>query len=181
MNLSPFFPSAFCILLVVSGLAAPIAAVTPAVLGAGEVVEASKLISFLPKPATGWTSEPSEGSTTDSVGFRLTSVGCNYAKGEGETVPTAVVNIIDCSNQQFLDATTAGWRFSQETAEGYTKTIKVDEHPGFETFDKASKTGSIWVMVAKRFFLHIDLTNQEPAELQKWVRNVDLKKLSLLK
>jgi hypothetical protein len=147
-----------------------------------DVVNYSKLIPFLPKAPAGWTAEPSEGSTTDSAGFKLTTVGCNYNKGEGESASTAAINIIDCSsNRQFMDATTAGWSLTQETTEGYTKTIKLDEFPGFETYDNASKTGSIWVMVAKRFFVHIDLTNEPSAELQKWARSIDLKKLGQVK
>ena len=153
----------------------------PAIPASAEVVEFSKLIPLLPKTPEGWTAEPAEGSTTDSGGSKLTSVGCNYTKGEGDTASTAVVNIIDSSDRQFLDATTAGWNISQETTEGYTKSIKIDENPGFETFDKAGKSGSIWVMVAKRFILHIDLTNLPPEDLQKWARSVDLKKLTQLK
>jgi len=177
MKRLPIFPAAFALLL---GLL--VLAIATTTLRADEPVHFSKLMPFLPKAPTGWTSETPDGSTTESGQFKLTTVGCNYSKGEGDSSATAAVNIIDSSNnQQFMDSTTAGWSFSQETPEGYTKSVKVDEFSGFETYDKASKTGSIWLVVAKRFFIHIDLTNQEPAELQKWIRSVDLKKLAVLK
>jgi len=178
MKRLPIFSAAFALLL---GLSALIL-VAPVALQADEPVNFSKLIPFLPKAPEGWTSETPDGSTTESGQFKLTTVGCNYSKGEGDAAATAAVNIIDSSNnQQFMDSTTAGWSFSQETPDGYTKSLKIDEFPGFETYDKGSKTGSIWVIVAKRFLIHIDLTNQEPAELQKWLRGMDLKKLAALK
>jgi hypothetical protein len=36
-------------------------------------------------------------------------------------------------------------------------------------------------MVAKRYFVQIELTNLEPKELQDWIKRVDLKKLAALK
>ena len=36
-------------------------------------------------------------------------------------------------------------------------------------------------MVAKRYFLQIELQNQDPKELQEWVKRVDLKKLAAIK
>jgi hypothetical protein len=36
-------------------------------------------------------------------------------------------------------------------------------------------------MVAKRYFLQIELQNQDPKELQEWVKRVDLKKLAVIK
>jgi hypothetical protein len=40
---------------------------------------------------------------------------------------------------------------------------------------------TLWVMVAKRYFLQIELQNQDPKELQEWVKRVDLKKLAAIK
>jgi hypothetical protein len=36
-------------------------------------------------------------------------------------------------------------------------------------------------MVAKRYFLEIELYGQDPKELQEWVKRVDLKKLAAVK
>jgi len=40
---------------------------------------------------------------------------------------------------------------------------------------------TLWVMVANRYFLQIELQNQDPKELQEWVKRVDLKKLAEIK
>jgi hypothetical protein len=36
-------------------------------------------------------------------------------------------------------------------------------------------------MIAKRYFLQIELQNQDPKELQEWVKRIDLKKLAAIK
>ncbi len=36
-------------------------------------------------------------------------------------------------------------------------------------------------MVANRYFVQIELQNQEPSELQEWIKRVDLKKLAAIK
>jgi hypothetical protein len=40
---------------------------------------------------------------------------------------------------------------------------------------------SLWVMVAKRYFVEIELQKQDAKELQEWVKRVDLKKLAEIK
>ena len=37
------------------------------------------------------------------------------------------------------------------------------------------------VMIAKRYFVQIEVQNQEPKELQEWIKRVDLKKLAGIK
>jgi hypothetical protein len=53
--------------------------------------------------------------------------------------------------------------------------------PGFETFENDGKHGSLWLVVAKRYILQIETTAQDPAELQEWLKRIDLKKLSEVK
>jgi len=36
-------------------------------------------------------------------------------------------------------------------------------------------------MIADRYFVQIELQNQEPGELQEWIKRVDLKKLTTIK
>ena len=46
---------------------------------------------------------------------------------------------------------------------------------------KEQKHASLWVMIAKRYFVEIELQNQDPKELQEWVKRIDLKKLAAIK
>ena len=146
------------------------------------VVDYSKLIPLLPDAPAGWTSDKPEGSTTDVGGFKLTNVHRDYRKGEGEKVPTTAISILDsAANPDYVEATTAAWNFSTTSTEGYSKAVTVDGNPGFETFENEGKHGTLWIMVAKRYFLQIETQQQEPAALQEWAKRVDVKKLGAIK
>jgi len=147
-----------------------------------EAIHFSKIIPLLPVAPAGWQAPEPDGSTMDMGGVKMTTVGRTYTKGEGDEPPTVSVNIIDyASNKPFYDATTAAWNLSQESTTGYMKSVKVGDFPGFETYDKNGKSGQLWVIVAQRFFVHIETTNLDPLELQVWMKMIDLKKLAALK
>jgi hypothetical protein len=147
-----------------------------------EAVDFQKLLPILPEPPQGWTAEKPEGSTEDAGGFRITNVHRDYRKGEGDKAPTAAISILDSvANPDYVSATTAAWNNNSETAEGYGKSVTIDGNPGFEAFEKESKHATLWVMIANRYFLQIELQNQDPGELREWVKRVDLKKLAQIK
>lgn len=147
-----------------------------------DVVDYQKLLPILPEAPQGWTADNPEGSTEDVGGFRITNVHRDYHKGEGDKVPTAAISILDSvSNPEYVTATTASWNHKTETPEGYSKPVTIDGNPGFEAYDKDQKNASLWVMIAKRYFVQIELQNQDPKELQEWVKRIDLKKLDAIK
>ena len=43
------------------------------------------------------------------------------------------------------------------------------------------KHSTLWVMIANRYFVQIELQDQDPKELQEWVKRVDLKKLAAIR
>ena len=133
------------------------------------VVDYSKLIPLLPDATAGWTADKPEGSTTDVGGFKLTNVHRDYRKGEGDKAPTTAISILDsAANPDYVEATTAAWNFTTTSTEGYSKAVTVDGNPGFETFENEGKHGTLWIMVAKRYFLQIETQQQEPTALQEW-------------
>jgi hypothetical protein len=145
-------------------------------------VDYQKLLPILPDAPPGWSADKPEGSTDDAGGFRITNVHRDYHKGEGENVPTAAVSILDsAANPDYVSTTTAAWNNTSETSEGYGKSVTIDGNPGFETFEKEGRHATLWIMVANRYFLQIELQNQDPKELQEWVNRVDLKKLAAIK
>src|SRR5947209_4637785 len=149
---------------------------------APEVTHYSKLLPLLPGAPAGWTADEPEGSTDDTGGFKLTNVHRDYKKGEGDNGPTAAVIILDlAANPEYITTATAAWNSNSETKEGYTKSITVDGNPGFEAFEKDKKHGSLWLLIAKRYFVQVELQQQDPKELQEWVKRVDLKKLAGIK
>ena len=147
-----------------------------------EAVDYQKLLPILPEPLEGWTADKPEGSTEDVGGFRITNVHRDYHKGEGDKAPTAAISILDSvANPDYVGATTAAWNNNSESSEGYSKSVTIDGNPGFEAFEKDTKHATLWVMIANRYFLQIELQNQDPSELQEWVKRVYLKKLAEIK
>jgi hypothetical protein len=147
-----------------------------------DAVNYQKLIPILPDPPQGWGADKAEGSTEDVGGFRITNVHRDYHKGDGDKVPTAAISILDSvANPDYVNATTAAWNSNNESSEGYGKSVTIDGNPGFEAFEKESKHSTLWVMIANRYFVQIELQDQDPKELQEWVKRVDLKKLAAIK
>ena len=145
-------------------------------------VDYQKLLPILPDAPQGWSADKAEGSTEDVGGFRITNVHRDYHKGEGDKVPNAAISILDSiANPDYVSATTAAWNNNSETSEGYSKSVTIDGNPGFETFEKQDRHATLWIMVANRYFLQIELQNQDPKELQEWVKRIDLKKLAAIK
>jgi hypothetical protein len=147
-----------------------------------EAVDYQKLLSILPEPPSGWTADKAEGSTEDVGGFKITNVHRDYHKGEGEKAPSAAISVLDSvSNPDYVSATTEAWKSNSDTSEGYAKSVNIDGNPGFETFEKDTKHAALWVMIADRYFVQVELQNQDPGELQEWIKRVDLKKLAAIK
>ena len=147
-----------------------------------DAVDYQKLLPILSDPPQGWVADKAEGSTEDVGGFRITNVHRDYHKGEGDKAPTAAISILDSvANPDYVNATTAAWKNNSETDEGYGKSVTIDGNPGFEAFEKESKHATLWVMIANRYFVQIELQNQDPKELQVWIKRVDLKKLAAIK
>jgi hypothetical protein len=147
-----------------------------------DVVDYNKLLPLMPEPPAGWKADKPEGSTMDVSGFKLTNVHRDYQKGEGDKVPSAAISILDsAANPDYVAATTAAWSFKSDTIEGYSKPVTIDGNPGFEAYEIEGKHSTLWVMVAKRYFVQIELQGADPKELQDWIKRVDLKKLAEIK
>jgi hypothetical protein len=147
-----------------------------------DAVDYQKLLPVLPDAPQGWTADKPEGSTEDTGGFKITNVHRDYRKGEGDKVPIAAISILDsAANPDYVSATIEAWHNASETSEGYSKSVTIDGNPGFEAFEKETKHATLWVMIANRYFLQIELQDQDPKELQEWVKRVDLKKLAAIK
>jgi hypothetical protein len=147
-----------------------------------DVVDYTKLLPILPEAPNGWAADKAEGSTSDVGGFEITNVHRDYHKGEGTDAPLVSINILDsAANPDYVTSTTGTWKSSSETPEGYSKTVTIDGNPGFEAYEREQKHASLWVMIAKRYFVQIELQKQDPKELQEWIKRIDLKKLETIK
>ena len=178
---SPAHAGSFVLALLVGGALGIAQAQNEPIL-VPDAVDYQKLLPILPEPPKDWTADKAEGSTEDVGGFRITNVHRDYHKGEGENAPTTAISILDSvANPDYVSATTAAWNSNTESSEGYGKSVTIDGNPGFEAFEKESKHATLWVMIANRYFVQIELQNQDPKELQEWIKRVDLKKLAAIK
>jgi hypothetical protein len=167
-------------LLIVCGIDATHAQNEPILVP--EAVDYQKLLPILPEPPQGWTADKPEGSTEDVGGFRLTNVHRDYHKGEGEKAPNTAISILDSvANPDYVSATAAAWNNNSESSDGYGKSVTIDGNPGREDYDREQKHASLWVLIANRYFVQIELQNQDPKDLQEWIKRVDLKKLAFIK
>ncbi|MDQ6623692.1 MAG: hypothetical protein M3Y86_09440 [Verrucomicrobiota bacterium] len=173
-------PFAICLAFAATAIAQP--PPPGQVIAPAEVVEFSKLLPILPEPPAGWKAEEPEGSTEDLGETQITNVHRDYSKGEGKDAPTTAISILDsAANPEYVESTTAAWNSNTSNADGYTKSINIDGVPGFETFENDGKHGTLWLMVAKRYFLQIETTGQDAPQLQDWLKRIDLKKLAAIK
>ena len=146
------------------------------------VVPYQKLISFLPSVPEGWTAEKPSGSITDIEVFNLSTASKTYQKGDDDNAPVVTVTLIDAGGHKgYFESTTLQWKMNTQTPEGYDKTVEIDGMPGYEHYSKAANSGSLSVIVAKRYFVQIEITNEDPQQLREWLKKIDVKKLAELK
>ena len=149
---------------------------------AADVVDFNLLLPLLPEPPAGWKADPAEGSTEDLGEMKLTNVHRDYQKDQTGDAPTTAISILDsAANPEYVESTTSAWDADTSDVDGYSKKLNIDGMPGYETFENDGKHGSLWLLVAKRYFLQIETTGQDPKELQEWLKRVDLKKLAAIK
>lgn len=147
-----------------------------------DVVEFSKLLPSLPDAPADWTADKPDGSTSDTGETKVTTVHRDYSKGEGDNVPTTSISILDsAANPEYVAATTAAWGNSASSAEGYSKSVTIEGSPGFEIYEQEGKHGTLWLLIAKRYFLQIETRGQDAAALQDWLKRIDLKKLAAVR
>jgi len=161
---------------------APAASATPARPTPPPVVPYDKLLPFLPPTPAGWTAEKPSGSTTEIEVFNLSTVAQTYQKGEEDNAPVVTVTIIDAGGHKgYFETTTVRWKMNAQTADGYDKTVEIDGMPGYEHSSIVANSSSLSVIVAKRYFIQIEVANQDPKELREWLKKIDVKKLGELK
>jgi hypothetical protein len=147
-----------------------------------EPVHFSKLMPLLPDPVEGFIAEKAEGSTTATVGFKLTEVSRRYHKGKDAAEATVVVKLVDSTGNPGIAAAHAAMaQFSHETSEGYEKGFTLDGHPAIERYTNESKDGSLIVFVAGRYLVEITIQGLDSPTLQEWWKKIDVKKLTDLK
>jgi hypothetical protein len=152
---------------------------------AGKAVEFEKLKAALPETVAGQKRTSHDGHALQTGETSMSVATASYGEEEKENAPTIRLSLTDYGpgDNSPAKGMAAGWgatTMSSETGEGYTKTVKVDGQPGFESFHKGNKQGSLALAVNERFMLMIDVTNLPPEQMQKIAAELDLKKIAAL-
>ena len=128
----------------------------------------------------GWEKgKPTGERMTSPVNYSLARV--SYTKGEAEIEE----EISDSAFNQMLLAPLSMFLkagYERETDDGYEKSTKVGEYPGWEKWNSKDKEGELHALVNNRFIVQVRGRNVDsPAVLQQAMASTDLKKLAGLK
>ena len=139
-------------------------------------VSVRDLLALLPAPA-GWERErPTGERPTTPVNFA--DVMVRLMKGDA----TVSAKITDTALNQALVAPYASSLAGDDdrkTSSGYEKAIRVGDSPAFEKWDAATKSGTVTVVVNKRFIVEIDGSSiDDPKVLHEILDKIDLRKLA---
>jgi hypothetical protein len=145
-------------------------------------IDYKKILPLMPEAPSGWTAEQAEGTTDEAAGSKITNVHRDYHKGDGPDASITSISILDSiASPDYVTSLTDSWKQNSDTPEGYSKAITIDGNPGYESFEKDQKHGSLWVLIAKRYIVEVETQKQDSKELQEWIKKVDLKKLAEIK
>jgi hypothetical protein len=139
-------------------------------------VSFKELLTVLPD-LPGWErGKPTGERMTAPVNYAEASVVLK--KGDAEVT----TKITDSALNQILVAPFAvmlAGNFERESTEGYEKSIKIGDAPGFEKWNTESKSGDLMVVINKRFIVEVEGRGIDDAQVLRAVLDrVDLKKLA---
>ena len=113
-----------------------------------------ELQTVLPADLAGWErGSPTGERMTQPVNFSEASVG--FSKGDA----SLSVKVTDTSFNQLLVAPFTMFLatgYERETSDGYEKSMKLGEHPGWTKWNRADKRGELNLVVANRFLVQIE-------------------------
>lgn len=144
-----------------------------------EPVKFDVLLPFLPEPLAGWNADEPEGSTTSMGEFKQTVVSRNYNRAEGEG--SVRIEITDGAfNAMAYMPFHMMSKMSTESTDGFQKGVTIDGHPGFESWNKNSKSSELWVLLADRFLVHFNGNGMESGGIREWLGGVKLADLAAI-
>ncbi|WP_319421095.1 hypothetical protein [Pleurocapsa sp. FMAR1] len=135
-------------------------------------VSFEELIEHLPQPPKGWIAEKFQGETIFLGNYSISQVSQIYTQQSKQIT----IRIFDWAfNSALYTPFLMTTDFSQESTEGYNKSIKIDNISGKE-YTYSSKR-SLNLLVYNKFFVQIEAIKIEKTELREWWQLVDYKSL----
>ena len=147
--------------------------------GPAETVDFRRLRGLLPEAAVGMTRTGQEGSKNGASGFTISQAEGTYADSTGGGSATLAVSDLGGAGVAIMMA--AAWTMAeidQETDTSFERTTEIGGHPGYESYDRESRSGDVQILVADRFLVKAEGSGLEADALRDLVTSVDLRELA---
>jgi hypothetical protein len=142
------------------------------------LVPVEKLLPFLPPAPPGFTAGKKDGVSVNGEDEKYTIVDCDYRKDKQEIR----VTIMDAGRDKKKYRPILRWvGVSEGNDEDYTKGVNPDGNPGWEGYDRTSKSGNMHLMVGKRYLVTIFLNGADGEMMHMVYKTIDVKGLAALK
>lgn len=151
-----------------------------------QTVDFRKLKELLPAELAGIKRSKAEGQKVSAGGFTVAMAEGTYereAKENEENLPRVHVVIQDYGANSEIAKAQAVWAeqdIDNESDSGYTKSTKINGVPALETYQNEGKTGTLQMLVGKRFVLNVQIDHLPADQLQKVGKALPLDKLAAL-
>lgn len=155
-----------------------------------KAVDAKDLKAMLPAELAGAKRGSVESQHTNTMGMDMTTADADYetaaaANDDGShPKPGFHVQIMDFGNASSSVAMGySAWAltdYERETDTGYEKTVKYKGCPGQETYDREAKSGSMHVLVAKRFVVEVNGHDATIEQIRAALDALDVSRLEAL-
>lgn len=147
-------------------------------------VDFRKLKELLPEELVGVKRTKAEGRKVTAGDFSVSQVDARYEKdADKDDAPHITVLIMDYGSHQELANATASWTHAdidQENDDGYARTVKIAGQPGYETWEKENKSGTMQIYVTGRFLITMTLENLPAEAIQKAAKALPIEKYAAL-
>lgn len=143
------------------------------------VVQFEDLQKALPELA-GWTRATPTGSTV-TMPFAMSQAEADYVNGdqrmEASIVDTALNQALFMPFSMFLAS-----GYSERTSEGFRRSVTIKGEPGFEEWNEPGQSGTVTIVVGKRFVVSVDGSGVSGVEpMRALIERVDFGALTAAK
>src|SRR5205085_1673362 len=119
-------------------------------------IDFRKIKEIIPTELNGLKRSECNGEKNKIGEISISQVNATFKKGEGENNPQIQLTVIDYSNTEMAKGLSAAWttvEIDKESDDGFEKTIKVKNNPGFLTWQKDGKHGQLQLLVGQRLLV----------------------------
>lgn len=149
-----------------------------------ESVDFRKLKELMPAELNGLKRSSCNGEKNKIGEISISQVTASFKKDDNDGSPRIEVQVMDYSNWDMAKGLAAAWtavEIDKDSDDGFEKTVKVKDNPGFLTWQKDGKHGQVQMLVGKRYIVTVQTDNIPSDQVIKVAEALPLDKLAALK